>query len=132
MARFPRNKGAWNTRWRAYRAGFSDVLRTFQVQIGSNDLPSVMAVRKNVLVVDRESVEEGYCGFEFEVSKRSSMTKFEDMGRKLDRELERLREITKKKISPATRGKTAKVLRGVSAKLSRLAEELESKSTSEE
>jgi len=60
------------------------------------------------------------------------MTKFEDMGRKLDRELERLREIAQKKISPATRIKTAKVLRAVSAKLSRLAEELELKPTSNE
>jgi len=59
------------------------------------------------------------------------MAKFEEMGRKLDREMERLREIAEKKISPATRIKAAKALRGVSAKLSRLAEELESKSAPE-
>jgi hypothetical protein len=60
-----------------------------------------------------------------------AMTKFEEMGRKLDQELERLREIAEKKISPATRDKAAKALRSVSAKLSRLAEELGSKSTPE-
>jgi hypothetical protein len=60
------------------------------------------------------------------------MTKFEEMGSKLDRELERLRDIAEKKISPATRLKAAKALRGASAKLSRLAEELESKSDPEE
>jgi hypothetical protein len=54
------------------------------------------------------------------------------MGRKLDRELERLREIAEKKISPATRLKAAKALRSASAKLSRLAEELESKSAPKE
>ena len=55
------------------------------------------------------------------------MTKFEEMGRKLDQELERLREITEKKITPATRVKAAKALRSVSAKLSSLAEEIEAK-----
>jgi hypothetical protein len=60
------------------------------------------------------------------------MSKFEDMGRKLDRELDRLRDIAEKKISPATRVKAAKALRDASAKLSHLAEELESKSTPEE
>jgi hypothetical protein len=55
------------------------------------------------------------------------MTKFEDIGRKLDQELERLREIADKKISPATRAGAAKALRSVSAKLSSLAEEIEAK-----
>ena len=60
------------------------------------------------------------------------MTKFEQMGRRLDRELERLRDIAEQKISPATRAKTARVMRAVSAKLARLADELESKSSNEE
>jgi hypothetical protein len=52
--------------------------------------------------------------------------KFEDLGRKLDRELEKLREIAEKKISPATRNKAAKSLRTVSETLSRIAQDLES------
>lgn len=56
------------------------------------------------------------------------MVKFEDMGRKLDRELEKLREVAEREISPATRLKAAKVLRSVCGSLARLAEELESKS----
>jgi len=38
----------------------------------------------------------------------------EEMGRKLDRELEWLRDIAEKKISPAARVKAAKALRGAS------------------
>jgi len=60
------------------------------------------------------------------------MTNFGEMGRKLDQELERLREITENKINPATRLKAAKALRSASAKLSRLAEELESRSVPKE
>jgi hypothetical protein len=60
------------------------------------------------------------------------MTKFEDMGRKLDQEMERLREIAEKKISPATRVKAAEALRNVSGRLTHLAEELESKAASED
>jgi hypothetical protein len=56
------------------------------------------------------------------------MMKFEDLGRKLDRELERLRELTEEKLGPSKCGKTAKALRGLSARLISLAEELESKS----
>jgi len=52
--------------------------------------------------------------------------KFEDLGRKLDRELEKLREIAEKKISPATRSKAAKSLRTVSDTLTRIARDLES------
>ena len=51
------------------------------------------------------------------------MTKFEDVGRKLDRELERLRQVAESKISPATRLKAAKSLRSVSEKLARVAAE---------
>jgi hypothetical protein len=60
------------------------------------------------------------------------MTRFEEVGRKIDQEMERLRKIAEEKISPATRVKAAKALRSVSAKLSRLAEEVESKSDPEE
>lgn len=56
------------------------------------------------------------------------MPKFEDLGRKLDRELEKLREVAEKKISPATRSKAAKSLRTVSETLSRIAQDLESES----
>jgi hypothetical protein len=55
------------------------------------------------------------------------MTKFEDVGRKLDRELERLRRVAESKISPATRRKAAKSLRSVSETLARVAAGLESK-----
>ena len=60
------------------------------------------------------------------------MTKFEEMGRKLDQELERLRDVAEKKISPATRLKAAKALRSTSSKLLNLAEELESKSAADQ
>jgi len=53
------------------------------------------------------------------------MTKFEDLGRELDRELERLRDIAEQNLGP----KTAKALRNVSSRLTSLAEKLESKST---
>ena len=55
------------------------------------------------------------------------MATFEDFGRKLDREIERLREVAEKKISPATRLKTAKSLRRMSDKLAQIAADLESK-----
>ena len=61
-----------------------------------------------------------------------AMTRFEEMGRKLDQELDRLREIAEKKLSPATREKAAKALRSASGRLTRLAEELESKSVPKE
>ena len=55
------------------------------------------------------------------------MATFEDFGRKLDREIERLREVAEKKIGPAARLKTAKSLRRMSDKLARIAADLESK-----
>ena len=58
------------------------------------------------------------------------MPSFEQMGRTLDRELERLREVADKKVKPATRRKAAKALRSFSASLSRLAEQIESKNAS--
>jgi hypothetical protein len=57
------------------------------------------------------------------------MAKFEEFGRKLDRELEKLKEIAEEKLGPDKRSKAAKALRSVSQRLSSLAEELESKST---
>ena len=53
------------------------------------------------------------------------MPKFEEIGRKLDRELEKLREIAEKRIKPSTRRKAAKSLRTVSEKLERIAKDLE-------
>jgi len=52
---------------------------------------------------------------------------FEDFGRKVDREIERLREMAEKKISPATRLKTAQSLRRMSEKLARIAADIEAK-----
>jgi hypothetical protein len=54
------------------------------------------------------------------------MPNFEEIGRKLDRELERLRAVANEKVKPTTRGKAARALRSVSASLSRLADQIES------
>lgn len=58
---------------------------------------------------------------------RTSVATFEDFGRKLDQEIERLREVAAKKITPAARLKTAKSLRRMSDKLAEMAADLESK-----
>ena len=55
------------------------------------------------------------------------MPTFEDFGRKLDREIERLRELTEKKITPAARLKTAQSLRRMSEKLAQMAANIEAK-----
>jgi hypothetical protein len=55
------------------------------------------------------------------------MPSFEEMGRKLDRELQRLRRVADSKVKPATCEKAAGILRSVSASLSRLAAQIESK-----
>ena len=55
------------------------------------------------------------------------MPNFEEMGRTLARELERLRKVAENKVKPATCEKAAGILRSVSASLSRLAEQIESK-----
>jgi hypothetical protein len=55
------------------------------------------------------------------------MATFEEFGRRLDREIERLREIAEKKISPAARLKTARSLRRMSDKLAQMAADLEAK-----
>ena len=58
---------------------------------------------------------------------RIVVSTFEDFGRKLDHEIERLREVAEKKIGPAARLKTAKSLRRMSDKLAQIAADLESK-----
>jgi hypothetical protein len=55
------------------------------------------------------------------------MPSFEEMGREIDRELERLRKVAETKVKPATCEKAAGVLRSVATSLSRLAEQIESK-----
>jgi len=55
------------------------------------------------------------------------MSTFEDFGRKLDREIERLRELATKKIRPAARLKTAQSLRRISEKLAQIAADIEAK-----
>jgi vacuolar-type H+-ATPase subunit H len=55
------------------------------------------------------------------------MPTFEDFGRKLDREIERLREVAQKKISPAARLKAAHSLRRMSEKLAQMAADIEAK-----
>jgi hypothetical protein len=60
------------------------------------------------------------------------MSSFESMGRRLDRELERLREVAKQKIKPATRQKAARALRSVSSRLASLAEDLETQTAAKE
>jgi hypothetical protein len=52
---------------------------------------------------------------------------FEDIGRKLDREIGRFRELTAKKITPAARLKTAQSLRRMSEKLAQMAADIEAK-----
>ena len=52
---------------------------------------------------------------------------FEDFGRKLDREIERLRDLAENKIRPAARLKTARSLRRMSEKLARIAADIEAK-----
>ena len=55
------------------------------------------------------------------------MPAFEDFGRKLDREIDRLRDLAEKKISPAARLKTAQSLRKISEKLAQMAADIEAK-----
>jgi hypothetical protein len=58
---------------------------------------------------------------------RDAMPTFEDFGRKLDREIERLRDLAEKKFTPAARLKTAQSLRKMSEKLARMAADIEAK-----
>jgi hypothetical protein len=55
------------------------------------------------------------------------MPTFEDIGRRLDHEIERLRDLAEKKITPAARLKTAQSLRKMSEKLARMAADIEAK-----
>jgi hypothetical protein len=52
---------------------------------------------------------------------------FEEFGRKVDREIERLRDLAENKIGPAARLKTAQSLRRMSEKLARMAADIEAK-----
>ncbi len=51
--------------------------------------------------------------------------KFEDAGRVIDREVAKLVEFLDRKVKPATRQDTAKLLRKASERLAKLAESLE-------
>jgi hypothetical protein len=51
--------------------------------------------------------------------------KFEDAGRTLDREFDKLREFLKKEVRPQTRKDTAEFLRKSAERLTKLAERLE-------
>jgi hypothetical protein len=53
------------------------------------------------------------------------MEKFEEFGRKLDREIEKLMSMVETEIKPATKRKAADVLRHASERLSKLAEEID-------
>jgi hypothetical protein len=55
------------------------------------------------------------------------MGTLEEIGRKLDQEMERLRDLVEKEIKPATEQKAASVLRQVSERLAKLAEEIEAR-----
>ena len=54
------------------------------------------------------------------------MSTFEEIGRKLDGELKRLRDVAERKIGPKTRMSAAKSLRKASEALARAARDLES------
>jgi hypothetical protein len=75
----------------------------------------------------RSSRPGRFCGGICFLRARIIVAIFEDFGRKLDREIERLREVAEKKIGPATRLRTAKSLRRMSDKLAQIAADLESK-----
>jgi len=55
----------------------------------------------------------------------AAVEKFEKFGRQIDRELEKLQSVVEKEIKPATKRKVAAVLRQVSERLAKLAEEIE-------
>ena len=83
-----------------------------------------MRVKKRLSIIPEKS---GTDGNRAAAGKEPGMQKFEDLGRKLDRELERLRDIAEEKLGPEKRGKAAKALRSISERLANLAAELESK-----
>jgi hypothetical protein len=55
------------------------------------------------------------------------MDKFEDIGRRLDEELTRLRNYVENEVAPETERRTAQFLREVSEKLTQAASKLESR-----
>ena len=55
------------------------------------------------------------------------MVNLEAVGRKLDRELEKLRRFVETELRPTTERKAIKVLRAASERLGKLAEEIESR-----
>ena len=57
------------------------------------------------------------------------MAHLEEVGRKLDRELEKLRRFFETEVKPTTERKAAEVLRIASKRLSELAEEIESRAS---
>ena len=55
------------------------------------------------------------------------MVDFEDAGRRLDKELEKLRQFLKTELKPTTERKTAEALRRASERLAELAERIEAR-----
>ncbi len=55
------------------------------------------------------------------------MANFEQLGREIDRELERLRQYLEKEVGPASRAKAAKALRKASERLAAAASRLEAR-----
>lgn len=55
------------------------------------------------------------------------MANFEDFGKRIDRELERLRIFVDKELKPTTKEKASAALRTASKKLAELADEIESR-----
>jgi hypothetical protein len=59
--------------------------------------------------------------------REDTMDKFEEIGRRLDEELTRLRKYLEDEVAPVTERRTAQFLREVSEKLSEAARKLESR-----
>lgn len=57
------------------------------------------------------------------------MDGFEEIGRRLDEELSRIREYVEKEVAPETERRTAQILREVSEKLTQAASKLEARNT---
>ena len=55
------------------------------------------------------------------------MDKFEDLGKRLDEELTRIRKYVEEEVAPATEKRTAQVLREASEKLSEAARKIEAR-----
>ena len=55
------------------------------------------------------------------------MSSFEDVGRRIDREMERLRKLLHEEVGPQTERRAANALRIVSEKLAEAAEEIEAR-----